>query len=650
MPFTPGSSNVGPAAKQIRKLQKTIANLEGQIRMLQEKNRRLIDENKQLWSIVTEAKFFETQPSDEHEIIGAFLHLLQQNLSREPNGRRYKPLQSFFTLLSFMGPHYFNILTTKLMFPTYRTTQSYKQILYDQLEIHNDLFDGGLPNILAILKECLPGDYHGSLIMMVDAASVTPYVHVLPDGTVWGLTECTYVGPDDAQAMIANSELFNKFIEKHRKQLIKGEFTVMLAPVAEGHRPFPLCCLPEKSGTASYEIVAKVESILQVLRREGYRIAGLATDGDNAYKKYSTILVCEILDNLNAFASKCVSTLFFDQSRILHFSDPFHLAKRDRYRRISGKPFAASPYNMHPQYTARSLKDLGVPSYILADEAARKMEDSLPLQLFCQTVLGAIREQGDCRLFFCMLPTTLLLESIHSEYLTRQERIDNLLLGASFIIIYLSLLRNEASFFESWNASTASRTIDSQCFSSDWCEEYISTTICIAGLLVNEPSVNLGACGTHFLEHLFGSVRRLSRGDDTHMRFIGALKNTYLERHLLKDLEIPPINTQRRSDSGRTVSDDFEVQEFLLAGYLHAAKCFMNNFIDFPAKLPVSFFAPADEIMSLDQLCELIKLTPKSGRFAISTKSECMTSTGGLSNCRRWKAAGQLGHIRPDEE
>lgn len=648
MVFTSGKNNVGVAAKKVQKYKKRAAELQTRVNFLEEKVERLKSKNRQLRSVLAGANILDIDVSGDHEILGSFVQLLRQNLSRKKNGRRYDSLQNFFALLSFMGPHYYGILSSTLMFPSYRTTQTYKQSLFEQLEIHDQLFSGGFSSILTVINQCLPSEFHGSIMMMVDAASVTPYVRVKPDGTVSGLSECTAINEWEAREMIRDPRKFGQFIQMHQNQLIKAEFTVMLAPIAEGYRPFPICCIPEKSGTATLEVVAKIESILHTLRSSDYRIVGLATDGDNAYKRYSSVLLHDILRDLDAFGNTCVANVLYDSDRVLHFSDPFHLAKRDRYRKVSGKPFSANPYNMFPEYVPDSLRDLGVPAYVLDNDAARKMEDSLPLQLFCQSVLVRICEQGDYHLFFCMLPTTLLLESIHSEFLTRQQRIDNLCLGASFMIIYLSLLRNEKSFFHGWKTPIVNQTRAAQCFSSDWCEEYISTTICIAALLVNEPSVNLGACGTHFLEHFFGSIRRLSRGDDTHKRFLSAVKNSYLERYLLKELKIPHINTQRRSDSGQTVSDEQEIAEISMIHYLRAAKRFMNNFIDFPESLQVSSLAPADEKMSLEDFCALIKLTPESFKSTISTKSESMTATGGLANCRRWKAAGQLGDAAND--
>lgn len=77
-----------------------------------------------------------------------------------------------------MSPHYFNILNTNLLFPTYKTASTYRKQALANLGIHDDIFNGDIQNILNIMSRFLPNNFTGKGVIMVDAAYVTPYVKV----------------------------------------------------------------------------------------------------------------------------------------------------------------------------------------------------------------------------------------------------------------------------------------------------------------------------------------------------------------------------------------------------------------------------------------------------------------------------------------
>lgn len=645
MPFTAASASQS-------KMEQVIKNLTNQINQLQRTITRLTNEKRELQQRIdqleqTTLQVISNIQSDNANspILKSYLQLVEQNIIRQPNGRRYNSLQEFFTLLSFMGPHYYGILNSHMLCPTYRTVLSYKSSLLQQYGITNDLFDGSIENILKILSLFLPENYGGKLIIMVDAAYITPYVEVKSDGTVNGLLNCKRIPEELANQLIESEPHFLQFIQENKNFIIQAEYGIMLSPTDPQYKPFPIGCIRSTSGKASEEIIQIVESLIVNLRNLGLNIIGLGTDGDNAYNKYSAKSIKDIFESFNQFCSFNVVDIVNSLKSLLHFSDPFHLTKRDRYRKISNEQINISPNSENLRDISNDLAELGIPYYILDDNDGRKMEDSLPKKLFNMSVFVKIMEKRDIPLIFSMLPSTLLLESLHSEYLSRQNRIDYLLFGACLIILYYMVLKyvitKELDIFAS------KRKIYRQevCFTEDWCIAYIMTTLEIASLLCTEKSLHLGALGDHFMEHGFANIRRHCKGDNTDKRFISSMKSILLEKILTKNLKIEDTSPSSRSDSGQIVNDDMEVVRYPMIYYLRYAKAFLNNIIDFPTELDLSQILPNDQKMPIEELSCLFGINiTKSGR-SISTKTTCMISTGGLANARIWNAANQMKSV-----
>lgn len=626
----------------VKQLRRVIKNLDLQLQKAKFENAKLREENSELSRRLAEHESFSIIPSSNTQLASALIRCLVQNAPREPQGRRYDGLENFFALLSYMGPHYFELLHTQLMFPTYRSAQTYREEIFARIGASENLFDGSDENITMLLNFYLPPQYQGKLILLVDAASVTPYVQVHPNGQVVGLIGIDHIEEADAQVLIDDEEAFDKFVIENREKVINAMFGIMVAPTHPNHCPFPLCCISAVSGTASAEMITNIETIIALLNGRGFKIVGLSTDGDNTYRRYSYIIADQMLRSLFKFAELNVLEVLEKIDPTCHFSDPYHLAKRDRYRKVSLWRFRPNPLSHIPYYSLHDLLDVGVPDYILSDDSARKMEDALPLKLFNLTVLTRVIDTGEFGLIFSMLPTTLLLESLHSKDLPRQKRIDYLMFGASLIIVYLQLLEYAESHDYYYSDPNGKKTKKEMIFTYPWCVEYLSTTLSIAALLATEEEIHLGSCGTHFLEHLFGSIRRHSGGEDTQKRFLSSMKQVFLERYLASTLEIPLQPPNRRSDSGFIVRDPLNVFIHPLRSHLTDAKRLMANFVKFPEEVPLVPVNDFDTPMTIEELKALFGDIKVEKRILISTRSIGKTATGGLSNARRWKAKGQI--------
>ena len=117
-----------------------------------------------------------------------------------------------------MGPHYYGLLHDTLLFPSYRTVQSYRNLILDKMGIKGDIFNGKNENIEIILKNCLPLDFNSKVIIALDAAYITPYVAVYCNGRVDGLINRQNIDIELALKLIEDEDEFATFISSNEKK------------------------------------------------------------------------------------------------------------------------------------------------------------------------------------------------------------------------------------------------------------------------------------------------------------------------------------------------------------------------------------------------------------------------------------------------
>lgn len=155
-------------------------------------------------------------------ILQNYLTSSHKNIEREPHGYRYDSFHEFFALFFLMGPYYFEILTSNLIFPTYKTTSTYKKQFLFKYGIHGNLFNGEIQNIFNIMHRFLPDNFDGKGVIMVDAAYVTPYVQVCDDGKANGLLGITQIHPDVAKVFLENESEFCEFNKMNYNSIIQS--------------------------------------------------------------------------------------------------------------------------------------------------------------------------------------------------------------------------------------------------------------------------------------------------------------------------------------------------------------------------------------------------------------------------------------------
>lgn len=638
--FTEETGTISNLKQQITSLQEKLGRLQAEIQKLQNINNYLKERVETLESI--SSKFFETLYNEDSisPILKQYVHLLKKNITRQPKGYRYKELKEYFTLLSFMGPHYYGILSDNMIFPSYKRVLDYKKEFLQEFQITNDLFDGSVENIIQIIQKFLPSNFDGKAVMMVDAASVIPYVKVYEDGTVEGIIGCQKVEKDQVNKFFEDETKLLDFIKENENNLIQAEFGITFAPLNPEYKPFPIACIQATTGKATVEFRDFIEELILDLK-EFYNIIGLGTDGDNTYHIYSSSFMKSFMKEINSLVDMNIEEIIEKLSFMMHFSDPYHLVKRDRYNKLIKIVFCISPLNLNCIKSVDDLENIGIPQYILDDNKGRKMEDGLPKKMFSLLNIQIILDREDYSLLISMLPSTLLMESLHNDDLSRKSTIDFLLLGASIVIIYYSL----SNYVIEGKAESLEINIDEykrkMCFTNEWCEEYIFTAMNIAYLVYTEENIDVGSCGSHDQEHVFGNVRRHSKNDNTHSKFIKSMKYILLEKELYNKLNIEQSIPNSRSESGRSIYGGQKpiIHEFRY--YLSYAKRLWNNIVSFPKELNISTIEPSEDKLTIEELKSFFGTFSEKIMHSISTKSTGMIKTGGLANVKIWNARDQ---------
>lgn len=337
-------------------------------------------------------------------------------------------------------------------------------------------------------------------------------------------------------------------------------------------------------------------------------------------------------------------------STIIHFSDLFHLTKRDRYKKASAENFFIPPMKPDIKRCASDLEEVGDPQYLLDHNKGRKMEDMLPKKLFSMQTIIKTMEKGDIHLLISMLPSTLHLESIHRRELSIQATINYLLFGASIMMIYYFLLmyviENEFDIYSESPTSYRSNI----CFSAAWCKQYIFTANGITSTIITEEKVDVGACSSHYQEHGFANIRRHSKRDNSHMRFLKSMKYILLEHELEEYLGIDDIVPESRSDSGRNIVKEDDVELRPMIWYLKLAKRLWRNVTNFPRFKLLSKIKDNRHPMTKDELFNFIETFTEKPHLQISTKSTGMIKTAGLNGVAFWNAQKQMDDLVDDEE
>jgi hypothetical protein len=133
------------------------------------------------------------------------------------------------------------------------------------------------------------------------------------------------------------------------------------------------------------------------------------------------------------------------------------------------------------------------------------MEDSLVNRLFSFAILANVTDRNE-DVFFGLLPTILLLESIVIPSLIAGQRINKIMSGISIVTIYLRCFdwANCTGCIQQRETATGNATIS--LWQRPWMLQYRSECLSVVYVLSTETDIHLASCGRRMLGHLFGKL------------------------------------------------------------------------------------------------------------------------------------------------
>lgn len=541
---------------------------------------KLMDEIEQLKKVKVEAPPINLEnvilKALEQKYPKLYDHLVQLSINAayvDPRNNRFpQDLKLWYLHYATFGEALYNELSADFGFPVLRTVQGYKHDSIIESGLTMDILNGSPESIEQILSICWNEtvDDDNRCVIAVDAASVTASVVVNQTGHVTGLTNPQKITKAARDALAEGIDAFTEFIEANKTEICKYYFLCYLNPLSPNRKPFPIVALKTVNGNAKEDVITFVSQLISLFQANFNNIIsiiGIAFDGDPGWLHLlkpilDTIPVITqsnseedhqqegILRNLEDFKIP-LSNLLAGYDGLLPFEDILHLLKCGRYRIINNPTFCTWPSLEQHNFDRNNLTDIGIPAYILDDSKCKKMEDLYPLMMFNYKILDNIVTHKP-ELLPIFAPLTLLEEAIFNQSLTRAQRLQNITSAFSFMMLYKEEIKLKQSKKENC------------VFDTIFCNKFISLCQVLSAIISSMKAVHLGALGTHWLEHFFGQIRQLCKGDDSVDRVEQALVHTILNKYLANKTgrEVEQKKRKSRSDSGCIlVEENQEIME-----------------------------------------------------------------------------------------
>ena len=500
---------------------------------------------------------------------------LQAHLNRSP---ACYPEQNVPILLemSQCGEGLWSLFVEHLGFPCWRTIQRWRSNFLLSKGISRDVLDGSLDSLRKLFSQYFGAGYEARrprVVLAVDAAGVSPNVVVHKDGHVDG-----FLDPDASlpipQAMHLRESLdeLRNFISANRESVVRDFFVVLACPLESNSGGLPIMLYPKQNGAADQNFVDVFLEVSNRVKECRVDVVGLSFDGDAGYLRFvRSITSCFALPDLMK------SLWQQEMSEMMMFEDLLHLAKCVRYRFVCGS--RVCPYPHTPEgICVEDFEKIGVVSWVLDPSQVRKMDDFLPLMMFSvDNVLRAV-QMGMEPVAVALSPMTLALSAVMDPKLTRTERLDYLATAWALFWCYKEAYTKVPAKYRCQTAGKEKGLNQAmQIYDITTLEKGLSLFYCLSKIISDTKPVHLGALGTHWLEHLFGNIRRLCSKNDCPGNFERCLLLIMLKKLFYNGGE-DGKQRKRLSDSGAILPAACEVSNTTLplGSFIHEAGCLLQ--------------------------------------------------------------------------
>lgn len=335
-----------------------------------------------------------------------------------------------------------------------------------------------------------------------------------------------------------------------------------------------------------------------------------------------------------------------------------HLVKCDRYRKVSGAEICPTLYKDKPTISKDSYGQSGIPRWILDNKRYTKMDDTLPLKIFTFQNISHFRSIGRKDLAFSIMPSTLLIEAVLNEHYSKEQRLELLSYGFSIVYIYYIELLQYSSNENQMIQKTSKAKGEGKCvtlYEKKFCQKYLTLCSSLSHQISQNGCVDLGALGSHHLEHFFGAIRRVSRGDDSADQFLNRCYDSILKHIISRNLDIDFNEMKRVSSSGVFLEEEEKgTSSDCIHKYIQVAWCLYSDFRDkgefFDMELYKLATNEGKELYTEEEAFGIIAEILECGQVekkikVISAKKERMIVRSGLINDKRLAEGNQISKM-----
>ena len=165
--------------------------------------------------------------------------------------------------------------------------------------------------------------------------------------------------------------------------------------------------------------------------------------------------------------------------------------------------------------------------------------------------------------------------------------------------------------------------------------------------ICHNETVHLGALGTHWVEHFFGSMRRLCAGDSTHSNFLRNVTRWYLDHSIRMKLGIQSVSKSRESDSGVILTENDQLALNIEIGFYFTMAHRLLSSVATVKITPLiesilKYQDGIDDDFSIASFMEFLNIPESTIPSSVSTLKQKITSYGGKSSIKFYVCDNQL--------
>jgi hypothetical protein len=384
------------------------------------------------------------------------------------------------------------------------------------------------------------------VVLPGDTVSFRPRVTIADNGSVEGLEDIRQLeSPDLFEQYLLGPKAFTAFLTKHWSITSSAIFAFQIQPVL----PSLPCCIvhawPRRNGKGNEKIVTRLFDRQAILEsRFGFQVIGLAFDSDSAYSELRQTFKQQCEARLPMEWNRTVIRLLWEAlvgiCAIIY--DPKHMAKRVRYRFVSGEFWVGigiGPVDI--LFSLERIEKSGILRLTVFDKTRiTKMHNVLPIRLFSPVRFHVILTRG-WKPELVLSPWCLLTSSLTYLPFNTKSRCELFETGYFFLKLYEKLMA-QTRLAHGVTQKIINESVASL-YSNNQLRDALNTFASLISIIRESPTpVNLGNLGSDPFKHSFGHARARCRDVNTMVRMLRAFADKAEEissRQCLELLNMP---------------------------------------------------------------------------------------------------------------